>query len=104
LKIEPPEASQVNHGDGIKRSDSILGHQSPVIVPQWMIALAMLFAVSLNLIVLMWLFLVDVELKQNEVTDDGIGSTTKILRNLGARRSNVQGAALEYIAPLYCAT
>jgi len=50
-----------------------------VIVYQWMIALAILFAVSLNLIVLMWLFLVDVELKQNEVTDDGIGNTTKIL-------------------------
>jgi hypothetical protein len=45
----------------------------------------------------MWLFLVDVESKQNEVTDDGIGNTTKILKNLGVRRSNVQGAALGYM-------
>jgi hypothetical protein len=42
----------------------------------------------------MWLFWVDVELKQNEVTDDGIENATKILKKLGARRSNVQGAAL----------
>ncbi len=62
-----------------------------MIGPQ-LVALAMLFRCVVGPDLAMWLSLVNVELKQNEVTDDGIGTQHKELQQCGRETFKCQGA------------